>query len=111
MLADVKALGKSTAGSVASLVGVEQKFFMLSHCHSLVQFKHASSAQHASLLGLQHDIAGQLVTVRPVHQNLHGTHTRYSLCAIQACGWWKGCFLSVALLSYMYTVRPALGLC
>ena len=34
-----------------------------------VQFKHATSAQQASLVGLHHNIAGQLVTVQPVYQS------------------------------------------
>lgn len=52
---------------------------VLSDCRSYIQFKHASSGQQASLIGLQHNSAHR-VNLRP----LRGRHTRYSLHRTQA---------------------------
>ena len=78
-LGDAETLRKIAVHSVAINFCVQQKpVKVLSNCCSFIKFKDASSAQLASVVGLQHKIAGQLVTVQPVRLNLQDTHIRYS---------------------------------
>lgn len=70
---DAQALGRTVPCPVAVLESVQQEAVRNDVCgsRSVVQFKHATSAQQASLVGLQHNIAGRLVTVELVHRSPH----------------------------------------